>query len=220
VSLKTIAGCAAHATSIIVDSTLAGLDDGLNDLLSALDGPKEVFRLHSGLKLFQAGLELADVGIVSIYGSPAGDELRRIRTLQGSGLRFADVAALELPVFLDPAATRAYEDAVFRHNAALARAARDNPALKVAYPAGQHRAPFVIFNLPSAASFDGLDEKIAAEAARRSLVFTKGGSFGFRGHRFETVHPEGKPPFLRVALGKRGGPSLEGIWELFRTLAC
>jgi hypothetical protein len=190
----------------------------LNGLLAALDGPKEVFRLHSGLKLFQAGLELADVGIVSIYGSPAGDELRRIRTLQGSGLRFADVAALELPVFLDSATTRAYENAIFQHNAALAHAARDNPALNTAYPTA--RAPFVIFNLASASSFDGLDEKIAAEAARRSLVFTKGGSFGFRGHRFETVRPEGKPPFLRVALGKRKGPSLDGILELFRTLAC
>ena len=217
VSLKTIAEQAGHAASIIVDSTLSGLDDGLNELLS-LHGPKEVFRLHSGLKLFQAGLELADVGIVSIYGSAAGDELRRIRTLQGSGLRFADVAALELPVFLDSATTRIYENAIFQHNAALAQAARGNPALKVAYPEG--RAPFVIFNLPSTSLFDGLDEKIAAEAARRSLVFTKGGSFGFRGHRFETVRPEGKPPFLRVALGKRKGPSLDGILELFRTLAC
>jgi len=218
VSLKAIAERAGHAASIIVDSTLSGLDDGLNGLLAALPGPKEVFRLHSGLKLFQAGLELADVGIVSIYGSAAADELRHIRTLQGSGLRFADVAALELPAFLDPAATRAYENAIFQHNAALADAARDNPVLRVAYPEG--RAPFVIFNLPSASFYDGLDEKIAEEAARRSLVFTKGGSFGFRGHRFETVRPEGKAPFLRVALGRRSGPSFEGILELFRAFAC
>jgi hypothetical protein len=205
-----------RTASIIVDSTLAGLDDGLNELLFALDGTQTVFRLHSGLKLFQAGLELADVGIVSIYGAPMGDALRRIRTLHGSGLRFADVAALELPLFLAPAATRRYENAIFENNAALAAAARDNPAFAVGYPIGGRRAPFVIFNLP-APSCNGLDEKIAAEAARRSLVFIKGGSFGFRGHRFETVRPEGKPPFLRVALGKRGGPSREGILELFRT---
>jgi hypothetical protein len=200
--------------SIVVDSTLAGLDDGLNQLLEALDGPQEVFRLHSGLKLFQAGLELADVGIVSVYGSDAADALRRIRTLQGAGLRFADVAALELPLFLDPAPTRRYESAIFAHNAALARAARGNPAFAVAYPTDP--APFVIFNLASPSLYDGLDEKLAAEAARRSLLFIKGGSFGFRGHRFETVRPEGKPPFLRVALGKRAGPSLDGILDLFR----
>jgi hypothetical protein len=216
-SFKTIAARAnAEGTArIVIDSTLAGLDDGLNTLLAALDGTQDVFRLHSGLKLFQAGLELADVGIVSFYGSQRGDELRRIRTLQGSGLRFADVAALELPLFLDPETTRRYEDAIFWHNRALAEAARGNPAFAVSYPAG--RAPFVIFNLPSTAAYDGLDEKIATEAGRRSLVFTKGGSFGFRGHRFETVHPEGKPPFLRVAMGKRAGPSFEGVLELFRT---
>jgi hypothetical protein len=205
--------------SIVVDSTLAGLDDGLNELLAALGGTTEVFRLHSGLKLFQAGLELADVGIVSIYNSAAADELRRIRTLQGTGLRFADVAVLELPVFLDSAATRLYESAIFEHNAALAHAARNNPALVTSYPTGQHRAPFVIFNLASIYAYDGLDEKIAADAARNCVQFTKGGSFGFRGHRFETVRPEGKFPFLRVALGKRAGPSFEGILEIFKTLA-
>jgi hypothetical protein len=77
----------------------------------------------------------------------------------------------------------------------------------------------VVFNLPPDTSYDGLDEKIAAEAAQRSLVFIKGGSFGFRGHRFETVRPSGKPPFLRVAMGKRGGPSLDGIVEMFRSFA-
>jgi len=216
-SLKAVAERAISegTKSIVVDSTLAGLDDGLNQLLDALGGPQEVFRLHSGLKLFQAGLELADVGIVSVYGSDAAGALRRIRTLQGAGLRFADVAALELPLFLDPAPTRHYESAIFAHNAALARAARGNPAFAVAYPTDP--APFVVFNLASPSLYDGLDERLAAEAARRSLLFIKGGSFGFRGHRFETVRPEGKPPFLRVALGKRAGPSLEGILDLLRT---
>jgi hypothetical protein len=210
---------AERTASIVVDSTLSGLDDGLGGLLCALAEPREVFRLHSGLKLFQAGLELADVGIVSVYGSDAADDLRRIRTLQGSGLRFADVAALELPIFLDPAATRRYERAVFQHNAALAEAARGNAALAVSHPAAPAQAPFVVFNLASQASYERLDEKIAAEAARRAVHFTKGGSFGFRGHRFETVRADGKPPFLRVALGKRKGASLDGILDLFRTLA-
>jgi hypothetical protein len=209
---------AERTAGIIVDSTLAGLDDGLNALLGGLDTGQEVFRLHSGLKLFQAGLELADVGIVSLYGSTAADALRRIRTLQGTGLHFAEVAALELPLFLDPVSTRDYEGAIFAHNALLADAARGNRAFTVAFP-GARPAPFVVFNLPPEKSYDGLDEKIAAEAAGRSLVFIKGGSFGFRGHRFETVRPEGKPPFLRVAMGKRAGASLDGILELFRTFA-
>jgi hypothetical protein len=208
-----------RASHIIIDSTLSGLDDGVNDLLSTLDSGVQVFRTLSGLKLFQAGLELADVGIVSVYGAARPDELRHIRTLQGTGLRFADVAALELPLFLDAPATRAYEHAIFTHNAALADAARGNPAFTTVYPAGPRPAPFVVFTLPSAVDYDGLDDKIAAEAARRELVLIRGGSFGFRGHRFETVRPTGKPPFLRVAMGKRAGPSLDGILDLFRSFA-
>jgi len=210
----------AHAKAIVIDSTLAGLDDGLNTLLSALARPRPVFRLHSGLKLFEGGLELADVGIVSVYG-PAGhdpaeaEELRRIRTLQGAGLSFADVAALELPLFLDPAATRSYQNAVFRNNAALADAARTNPAFTVSHPG----APYVIFNLASPSLYDGLDDRIGQETARLGLSFIRGGSFGFRGHRFETVRPDGKPPFLRVAMGKRAGPSAAGICEFFRAFA-
>ena len=216
--LRAVAADANRAgtKAIVIDSTLAGLDDGLNTLLSALNRPVTIFRLHSGLKLFEAGLELADVGIVSVLGPARADDLRRIRTLQGSGLRFADVAALELPLFLDAAATRAYETAIFHNNAALAEAARTNPAFAVSYP---DRAPYVIFNLSSPSLYQGLDDRIAAEAARRNLSFTRGGSFGFRGHRFETVRPDGKPPFLRVAMGKRAGPSCQGILDLFRRFA-
>ncbi|MBV9421189.1 MAG: hypothetical protein JO348_15580 [Alphaproteobacteria bacterium] len=215
-SFQSLAAQALHAgtRSIVVDSTLAGLDDDLNDLLMALEPNTEVFRLHSGLKLFQAGLELADVGIVSVYGGSGGDALRHIRTLQGSGLRFADVAALELPLFLDAPSTRRYECAIFAHNSALAAAARLNLALDAVYPDARH-APFVIFRL-AGSDADTLDQKIAAAAQRQNLVFDQGGSFGFRSHRFETVRPEGKPPFLRVALGRRAGPSLDGILDLFR----
>jgi len=204
--------------SIVVDSTLVGLDDNLNELLAGLSPSINVFRIHSGLKLFQAGLELADIGIVSIYGAELGDELRRIRTLHGAGLRFSDVAALELPLFLDAAATRRYENAIFAHNAALAKTANDNRAFKVSYPLPPQRAPFVMFNLPSVGCYEQFDERIMGLAARRGLTLDKGGSFGFRGHRFETVRPEGKPPFLRVAMGARGGPSINGIIELFSKL--
>src|SRR6185437_1809851 len=125
-----------------------------------------------------------------------------------------EVAALELPLFLDPCMTRSYENAVFANNQALARTAQSNSALVAAYPGDGLRAPFVIFNLASNSACEKLDDEIAAEAARRSLNFTKGGSFGFRGHRFETVRPDGRPPFLRVAMGKRRGPSFDGILEL------
>jgi hypothetical protein len=216
------------ATLLIIDSTLAGLDDGLNDVLGNLSRPVSIFRIHSGLKLFQQGLELADIGIVSVYGSDAGEHLRSIRTLHGTGLRFADVAALELPFFLDARTTRRYEEAIFAHNAQLARALSQAPGpfRPVVHPSlssSTGRAPFCIFTLadPGAdprASYEALEQAILAGAEHRNLVLDRGGSFGFRGHRFEVVRPEGQPPFLRVALGRRGGPSLEGVIDLLSSL--
>ena len=217
------------ATMLIIDSTLAGLDDGLNHVLDKLSQPITVFRVHSGLKLFQQGLELADIGIVSIYGSGAGERLRNIRTLHGTGLRFADVAALELPFFLDARSTRPYEDAIFAHNARLARAVSQTPgpfapAIHPSLLSSTGRAPFCIFTLtdPGAdpgASYDALEQAIVAGARHRNLVLDHGGSFGFRGHRFEVVRPDARPPFLRVALGRRGGPSLEGVIDLLSSLS-
>ena len=52
-------------------------------------------------------------------------------------------------------------------------------------------------------------------------MLARGGSFGFRGHRFETIEPDPAEgaPFLRVALGWRGGHSTEGLVALFGELA-
>ena len=217
------------ATLLIIDSTLAGLDDGLNAVLDNLSRPITVFRVHSGLKLFQQGLELADIGIVSVYGGDPGEHLRAIRTLHGTGLRFADVAALELPFFLDAHSTRRYEDAIFAHNARLARAVSRGsgpfaPAVHPSLSSSTGRAPFCIFTLadPGAdprASYEAVEHAIVAGAARRNLVLDRGGSFGFRGHRLEVVRPAGRPPFLRVALGRRAGPSLAGVIDLFSSLS-
>jgi hypothetical protein len=210
--------------AVVVDSTLAGLDDDFLSLREALDPAVPLFRVHSGMKLFQAGLELADVGIVSVYRAAAGDNLRHIRTLHGSGLRFADVAALDVPLFLDREATLVYERAVFANNAALARAlartalfgSSDHPSLCAA----SGRAPFCIFTLRDpGASYEDLERRILEGARRRGLVLDMGGSFGFRGHRFEVVRPEGRAPFLRVALGRREGPSLQGVIALLDELA-
>ena len=64
-------------------------------------------------------------------------------------------------------------------------------------------------------------EIVDAEVRRRGLRVTQGGSFGFRGHRYELIEPDHEDgvPFLRVALGFRGGPTLEGLIALFRELA-
>lgn len=228
---------APHPRVYLFDSTLCGTRFALERELARLEkcAPLAVFRIFSGLKLFQAGLELSSVGIVSVFTRDAGavsareigDRMRRIRTLLGLGLSFFEVAALEVPWFLEPSRTHAYERAIFENNALLARAvAQENRLFDgVFHPVlltNSAGAPYSAFRLRDhdPASYDALERYLKREAARRDLQFDLGGSFGFRGHRFEVVRPEtGEEPFLRVALGRRMGWSRDRIVELMTEVA-
>ena len=229
---------ASHRTTqrpriYLFDNTLCGTEFALESQLSSLDAiePLAVFRIFSGLKLFQAGLELSSVGILSVFTRDAGtisardiaDRIRRIRTLLGLGLSFFEVAALDVPWFLDKEATRAYEQTVFDNNAVLARAVASENRLfdGVFHPSllknGTFGAPYSAYRLHEhdTAAYDALEQHLKSEAERRDLQFDLGGSFGFRGHRFEVVRPEtGEEPFLRVALGCRAGWSRDAIITL------
>ena len=224
----------------LFDNTLSGTRFAFERYLETLGrtDPVAVFRIFSGLKLFQAGLELSSVGIVSVLtrkGGPieareVGDRIRRIRTLLGLGLSFFEVAALEVPWFLDRESTHTYERAIFDNNEVLARmVAAENrlfdgtfhPSLLQA-PDDVRSAPYCSFRLKERDPrlYDALEQHLHREAERRDLQFELGGSFGFRGHRFEVVRPEtGEEPFLRVALGRRPGGSRDRIIELMMEIA-
>ena len=222
----------------LFDNTLCGTRFALEQQLYRFDKiePLAVFRIFSGLKLFQAGLELSSVGILSVFtrdGSSVSarelaDRIRRIRTLLGLGLTFFEVAALEVPWFLDPEQTRTHERAVFDNNAVLAQAvAAENrlfdgvfhPSLLAGATLG---APYSAYRLREhdLAAYERLEHHIRHEAERRDFQFELGGSFGFRGHRFEVVRPEtGEEPFLRVALGCRSGWSCDQIAKLMADIS-
>ena len=215
--------------ALLLDTTLVGAAVDLTPWFNRFDGPLvAVFR--SGLKLDQAGLELANVGIVQVFvregtGVAAADNLRRIRGLTGSGLTLDELAALSAPWFLDPTYLQDYTAAIFAHNAALGSAIglesavfeeRSHPSL---VSAGAE-APYCAVRLrggDAAAHRRLLD----AEIGRRELRATHGGSFGFRGHRYELIEPKQDDglPFLRVALGFREGRTLDGLIALFGELA-
>lgn len=216
---------------ILFDDTLTGGHaDAPADLeeLSKVH-PRAVMRVASGLKLLQGGLELANVGIVSLYTNPpepvAGDSMRRLRSLLGLGLRFSDVAGLEAPWFLDGDYTRRHRGAVFAHNEALAatleESARSFSAVShpsIDEPGGI--APFCVLrqNTCDVADYEALASRIRDEADRRDILLERGGSFGFRGHRYDVVAPANAPPFLRVAMGRRRGWSFHGALELLRDI--
>lgn len=216
---------------VIFDDTLTGgVADAAREL-SELEknDPRAVMRVASGLKLLQGGLELANVGIVSLYTraheAEASSMMRRLRALLGLGLRLSDVAGLEAPWFLDRDYTRRHAGAVFAHNAALARALAKSAGsiATVSHPsvdASGGVAPFCVLHLASPAldDYERLAERIRREAYRRDVLFERGGSFGFRGHRYDVVSPENAPPFLRVAMGRRRGWSLHGVISLLQDL--
>jgi hypothetical protein len=223
------------AKIVIFDDTLIGAANHPEDDLKKLQAisPSAVLRLSSGLKLLQGGLELANVGIISIYtpvtgplhAANIGAVVRKIRALLGLGLRLADVAALEAPWFLDRDHTDKYQDAVFANNASLAAALADSGKFfeNVSHPVldcARGGAPFCVFGLrdKNLQAYDRLERLVKEESQKRKLHFEQGGSFGFRGHRFEVVRPDNTAPFLRVAMGRRPGWSLEGVVALLREL--
>lgn len=207
------------ASVVIFDDTLTGAAS--HDEWLARPHPKLVARVSSALKLTQGGFELSNVGIVSLYAPKdaafdAATRLRKIRALLGAGLRLSDVAGLEAPWFLDRAYTDRYRAALFAHNAALAHrlAAESDGEMRVFHPAldcGRGEAPYCIVKLAERRDYDAFAAIIAGVAQQRQVCLESGGSFGFRGHRFDVVTPEDEEPYLRIAMGRRAGWSCEEV---------
>jgi hypothetical protein len=216
---------------LILDTTMSGAGYPLGPHLQAAECPL-VVAYSSGLKLDQAGLELANVGIVRIYArddvQSVGAALRDIRGLVGAGLTLDEMSALSAPWFMDRAYADRYAGAVFDHNRALATAigSRSPVFTSDCHPSLQHHsadAPFCALRLnePSPAAYRALEARVSNECERRKVLVAKGGSFGFRGHRFELIEPrpDRGQTFLRVAMGWRDGWSCRGLCELFGELA-
>lgn len=226
---------------VAFDTTLSGTKFPLEMLLGMLSGPDApvVVLMRSALKLDQGGLELANAGICSVLlptHTPLPlaefpETLRKIRKLTGASIGLQDMASLEAPWFLDRLYGTQYCEAIFAHNRQLALAFKPTGGLfaGLSHPAltkdasAWSEAPFCVLTLNDSReeNYRRLQTILEHEAGARQLAFSVGGSFGFRGHRFESIIPDipESPSFLRVALGARGGPSLSGIIKLLNQLA-
>jgi hypothetical protein len=150
-------------------------------------------------------------------------QLQHIRTLTGSGLGFEGINALSVPWFLDPEG-RCHAEAVFRNNRDLAVSYNQASPLLLSHPALQqpHQvAPFCTLQIPDgdAAAYELLEDLIEREAQAQGILLQRGGSFGFRGHRYQAIIPEKGDPFLRLALGSRQDASCREIGALIEAIA-
>ena len=225
---------------VVIDTTMVGPDYDLSPWLRPGSDPYAcgtLIAFSSGLKLDQAGLELANVGIIRIFtrqntsqiASDVSAQLKRIRGLTGGGLTLDEMSALSAPWFLDRGYAGRYTQALFNNNAALASSVGNNSEVFAdrCHPSladASMTAPFCALQLRGNQHIDvyrRLLDLVEAAVAERNFVVAKGGSFGFRGHRFELIEPDPSQghPFLRIAMGWRGGYSCTGLCELFAEMA-
>lgn len=232
---------------VVVDTSLVGDAFPIQRLCTDLGPtpPAMVVQVRSGLKLDQAGLELGNAGLVNLFVPDTNanqallprisDSLRQARTTLGVGPSHDSCAALSAPFFLNADEFSRHAHAVFANNAAFAKAlaplAKASGGLigEVIHPSLSENAapswavaPYV--NVRYASDDEGARDFLASvlerEGRERNLCFRSGSSFGFRGHRFEMGFVRGvKFDTLRVALGARSGPSLDGVIRLFQDLA-
>jgi hypothetical protein len=226
---------ARHA--LLLDTTMVGPSHDLSSCLAAAADDCEVaIAVSSGLKLDQAGLELANVGIARVLvrdgerqrPAEVAGRLRQLRGLMATGLTLDELSALSAPWFLDRAYVDTYAAAIFANNRLLAQSigsesAVFGPHCHPSPSAAGADAPFCALQLRDASPgrYRRLAEIVEQQSERRELLLTKGGSFGFRGHRFELIEPAPRQgdPFLRIAMGWRDGHSCRGLGELFGELA-
>jgi hypothetical protein len=222
---------------LIIDTTLVGLAFPLDSFLAVLPGFNGlVIALRSGLKLDQAGLELANVGVVTIFAKTQSDisvgdlagVLREVRTLTGANLSFDALNALGFPWCLNASYMSRYCSQIFANNAQLASALNEGGTFgRVAHPRRYvdapdwAQAPFCVLQLRDnrPENYRGLADHILEAARRRRIKLDQGGSFGFRGHRFDVILPEDEtPPFIRIAMGYRRGAGLDEVIRLWKDL--
>lgn len=228
-------------TIIILDTTFVGNVFPVNQFLEQLSPhkPQTVIQISSTLKLDQEGLEFSNAGLMSLFSvkepviNGIAARLRKFRAMTGLGLTLEQIAALDYPGFLDRDYCDRHSNAVFANNARLALDIEAGPGMLFIgkyhpvlreYPSRTWAvAPFVNLQLESDTTKHDrelLKHVLFKEARLRGLSFRPGSSFGFREHRVETsIQNEQGPQVIRVAMGCRKGPSVEGTIQLLNDIS-
>lgn len=232
---------ASIPTTIVLDTTFVGNTFPVNRFIEQLapHKPQAVVQVSSTLKLDQDGLEFSNAGLMSLFSDKEpvikgmSVRLRKFRATTGLGLTLEQIAALDYPGFLDRNSCDQHSEAVFANNARLALGVDAGPGMLFTgkhHPALQEHpgkswavAPFM--NLELAPDTEKrqrelLKHVLFKEARLRGISFRPGSSFGFRAHRVETsIQNEQGTQVIRVAMGCRNGPSVEGTIRLLNDIS-
>ncbi|MDV2684378.1 hypothetical protein RYX56_08345 [Alkalihalophilus lindianensis] len=226
---------------IVLDTTLNGDTLDMDYVLDQLHTVANVIvvQIHSILKLDQQGLEFSNGGLVSFYTdstNPAlpnavnlADYIRKIRTVLGTGLSYQEISLLDNQLLFHKNELHQYCESIFENNALLAAGIHtdrifkqvEHPSLTSDQPWA--KAPFVVFHLREDTLINhGIVLAVVNEEVKKhKATFIYGSSFGFRHHRYEVIIPNtstGKGLF-KVAMGRRRGPTMDFILQLFQKLS-
>ncbi len=228
---------------LIFDTTLTGNLFPVADLLKRMGShqPLAVIQVSSMIKLDQEGMEFSNGGLMSIYSANRGVvedlsfRMRRFRSAMGLSMGMDQVAALDYPGFLDSSVMARHSQSVFENNAAVARkvevgedrlfASCSHPSINAAGGARAWSvAPFFYLRLRPGSTKEDLQLLkfvVNSEVESRGMAFQPGSSFGFRGHRCELggIRDVDGYETIRVAMGSRPGPALEGVISLLNELS-
>ncbi|MBS2035238.1 hypothetical protein JST97_09625 [bacterium] len=202
------------AEVVVLDTTLTGQRCRLSALLGQRR-PRLLVRVFSALKLDQRGQEMENCGAVLLAGPESV-----VRAVRHGLERLRDL------LHTRPGCTRlspewllrpgdGHAEAVLENNAWLASRLRPGGLLqRVAYP-GRYGAPFVVLHCLHPHYVAAAIER---EARRRRLPLGRGASFGFIGHRHESIVPvlRDQRVLYKVAMGASPGPSRQGVLELLQ----
>ncbi|GAA2067428.1 hypothetical protein [Leifsonia soli] len=229
-----------HPQVVIIDSTLCGGQWPVAELLRGLgdSAPELVIDVRSGLKLDQQGLELANLGIVTCYASDASatswwsetvSNLPVVRGVRGAALSAEAASVLTNGFVFDAEYHQRFIGPLFENNRRFAGelAGSGRGLFRVAHPGlrpdtAEIPAPFTVLQFADGTleEYQALLGIVRAEAIRRKIPLALGGSFGFRGHRYEVIVPSvaTRSCMFKVALGTRAGPGVDAVLDLFREL--
>lgn len=192
---------------LILDTTLVGDKFPVDELRARLRNVTLFCHMASGLKLDQRGIELNNIGFLSLYAQDKDLErqfstaLRQLRTELGYGLSYPELCELDTEFFLQPEELEQYSSRIFNNNKFLAQnmdLGEGHIFKKMRHPSLSSKchlpwavAPFVVFHLVDDTLLNqGLLLEVLNHKCRlKKLPFHTGASFGFRFHRYEVIVP-------------------------------